>query len=132
MKVELDDDDKAKLSRDLQIYAYQSLKEDTEKIIKEQFKILVAQEFRDIAKATLVSILEEENIDLKKLIKNLVLGNKLGIARWYGVNSVLDGYFRFNLETEIKNLFESEKEQVATVFKESVKEYFFKKLKDKF
>lgn len=132
MKIELDDDDKAKLSRDLQIYAYQSLKEETEKIIKEQFKVLLGQEFREIAKATLSSLLEEEKIDLKKIIKNLVIGNKLGISRWYGINSVLDGYFKFHLEKEMQNLFESEKHQMENILKESMKEFFLEKLKKRF
>lgn len=131
MKVELDDDDKARFVHDLQTYAYNSLREETLKIIKEQFKLLLGYEFRELAKATVNSILEEEKIDLKKIIKDLVIGSKMGLGRWYNLNTALDEYFKFNLEKELKNLFVEDKEEMKQLFLGFLKERFFDFLKSK-
>ncbi len=114
-------------------YVWESLREETHKIIKEQFKLLVAQEFREIAKEAVKNILEEEKIDLSKVIKNRILENAAvtPAQRSFQLSAIVKDYVEKNLENKLSSLFENEREFLESVFKDSLTSLFKEEIKKK-
>lgn len=133
MKLELDENDRASIYQSLMKYVWESLREETHKIIKEQFKLLVAQEYREIAKEAVKNILEEEKIDLSKMIKNRILenGTVTPAQRSFQLSAIVKDYVEKNLEDKLSFLFENEREFLESVFKDSLTSLFKEEIKKK-
>lgn len=125
MKIELDEKDKSWLAQELSRYAWDSLREETSKIIKEHFKLLFQDEFRKIAKETVENIFVEENIDLKKMLKQRLLDRSDGPAtRRYCIENIVKNFVDQNLDQKLPELFKDEQDFLQKSFNDTLKTLF--------